>query len=176
MLIKMRESKGFTLVELMIVVAIIGILSAVAVPYYQTYMNKARFTSLVVPGTRTYQNNLATFYAARNYFPATAATLANLLTDASSDCYNTTTTITAGTSPTKAFTFTITIAAPTLANMKAGVGANDAARCEGLKRLVDSTNAALMGSYSPVVSGTGIKAWVFTGSLADKLGLAYEGS
>lgn len=45
------KNKGFSLIELMIVVAIIGILAAIAVPSYQSYVNKSRFAEIFSLGS-----------------------------------------------------------------------------------------------------------------------------
>lgn len=101
----MPKKTGFSLIELMIVVAIIGILAVMAVPSYQSYTRKARFAEVImiaqayklavtlalqqgsaldelsnglhgIPAIPSATRNLASLYVERGIITATASALA----------------------------------------------------------------------------------------------------
>ena len=64
----MNAQKGFTLIELMIVIAIIGILAAIALPAYQDYTARAQ-ASEGFKATSGVQADIATFLVDQNRWP-----------------------------------------------------------------------------------------------------------
>ena len=150
---KMKEQKGFTLVELMIVVAIIGILAAVAVPYYQRYVAKARLTSMVIPGVHAIQTSVSTFYSVRQTFPEAVNTdelPATMTRDADMRCFS---------------------VAYDPAEREIGVTLDvttNADHCRGLRSL-DPGSFTVVAMEDP--DNEGILTWAYKGDLADQLGL-----
>ncbi len=71
MLTKIRRKlnkKGFTLIELMIVIAIIGILAAIAIPQFAAYRQKS-YNSAAQSDLRNVKTNLEAFYADYQAYP-----------------------------------------------------------------------------------------------------------
>jgi len=115
-----RVQQGFTLIELMIVVAIIGILAAIALPAYQDYTIRAKVSEVVLAASNP-KTNVAEFFQSKGYLPS-AASLGTIDTQSKfvrSVAWNGTDTITAtatGTLDPKLSGQTITLLAATRSN------------------------------------------------------------
>jgi type IV pilus assembly protein PilA len=72
MKLKQRAQQGFTLIELMIVVAIIGILAAVALPAYQDYTTKAKVSEVILAASSA-KTNLSEVAQVAGAFPDAAS-------------------------------------------------------------------------------------------------------
>ena len=69
-----KVQKGFTLIELMIVVAIIGILAAIAIPAYQDYVIRSQVSEGLTLASSV-KTSVAEYFADRGQWPATEAAL-----------------------------------------------------------------------------------------------------
>jgi type IV pilus assembly protein PilA len=67
-----KAQQGFTLIELMIVVAIIGILAAVALPAYQDYTVRAKVTEVILAASGA-KDPIIEFYNVNGALPAAAS-------------------------------------------------------------------------------------------------------
>lgn len=70
--------KGFTLIELMIVVTILGVLSWVAVPKYQNYSLKATASTQITSAIRPIQNALFEYVAYNGVLPSSLSDLSSI--------------------------------------------------------------------------------------------------
>ena len=67
-----RIQQGFTLIELMIVVAIIGILAAIALPAYQDYTIRAKVSEVILAASGS-KTAVAEWYQSKSTFPTPAS-------------------------------------------------------------------------------------------------------
>ncbi|WP_312467601.1 pilin [Stutzerimonas nitrititolerans] len=155
---KAQMQKGFTLIELMIVVAIIGILAAIAIPQYQNYVSKSQ-VSRVMSETGALKTAIETCMMDGKDFSSTPAcelgwTASNLIGEGGEEG-------SAGGTPQTGLTVTIGLAANT-ASVAAQFGASASSAIRGKNLTWARTNAGVWSctttvedKYRPAGCGAG---------------------
>ena len=142
---RLGNYQGFNLVELMIVVAIVGILAAVSVPLYQAFIQKSRVKALVYPALHIIESNVALYYGMSGTLPGPSH-LPALWAEADTRYINVSL-------PGSALVLTI-----------------DAPGRTSKLHALDNMDLVL----TPVTSGLKISSWDLSGELAIKLGIDNE--
>ncbi|MES2536566.1 MAG: pilin [Pseudomonadota bacterium] len=136
--------KGFTLIELMIVVAIIGILAAVALPAYQDYTKRAKVSEIILAASAV-RNTISEYAQTKGTMPTTAASAGVETTTSkyvASVTYSGTTTV-----------GTITVTAQGFSDTN-----------------IDTKTLGLVGT---IAAGTGQVAWVCAGGATNPIPAKY---
>ena len=136
-----RIQQGFTLIELMIVVAIIGILAAIALPAYQDYVVRTKVSEVMLAASGQ-KNSVAEFFQTRQTMPQTASI--GVVTQSSNFVS----------------TITYTYSTPTV-----GVITAIASNSANLPANVRGSNITLTGTGD---TSTGVVGWVCGGSIPAK--------
>ena len=115
-----RVQQGFTLIELMIVVAIIGILAAIALPAYKDYTVRAKVSEVVLAASAP-KVQVSEWFQSKGYLPAAASlgtidTQSKFVRSVAWDGTDTITAIAAGTLDPNVTGGTITLVAVTRSN------------------------------------------------------------